>query len=140
MALSNSRKKQLEQAKKNAKEKAKQKQNKALIQQYNATHKNAPKQTVSAKTNNRSTQKQASTPRRNAKNPRADSNHGIQTARHTASTASRQALICPVGTAPEAALRVMPHLPVRHCRRQHGEPARARHGTRRKNGKKRLIR
>lgn len=89
MALSNSRKKQLEQAKKNAKEKAKQKQNKALIQQYNATHKNAPKQTVSAKTNNRSTQKQASTPRRNAKNPRADSNHGIQTARHTASTAKQ---------------------------------------------------
>lgn len=89
MALSNSRKKQLEQAKKNAKEKAKQKQNKALIQQYNATHKNAPKQTVSAKTNNRSTQKQASTPRRNAKKPRADSNHGIQTARHTASTAKQ---------------------------------------------------
>lgn len=89
MALSNSRKKQLEQAKKNAKEKAKQKQNKALIQQYNATHKNAPKQTVSAKANNRSTQKQASTPRRNAKNPRADSNHGIQTARHTASTAKQ---------------------------------------------------
>lgn len=89
MALSNSRKKQLEQAKKNAKEKAKQKQNKALIQQYNATHKNKPKQTVSAKTNNRSTQKQASTPRRNAENPRADSNHGIQTARHTASTAKQ---------------------------------------------------
>lgn len=89
MELSNSRKKQLEQAKKNAKKKAKQKQNKALIQQYNATHKNAPKQTVSAKTNNRSTQKQASTPRRNAKNPRADSNHGIQTARHTASTAKQ---------------------------------------------------
>lgn len=89
MALSNSRKKQLEQAKKNAKEKAKQKQNKALIQQYNATHKNAPKQTVSAKTNNRSTQKHASTPRRNAKNPRADSNHGIQTARHTAPTAKQ---------------------------------------------------
>ena len=49
MALSNSRRKQLEQAKKNAKEKAKQKQNKALIQQYNATHKNAPKQKISAK-------------------------------------------------------------------------------------------
>lgn len=90
MALSNSRRKQLEQAKKNAKEKAKQKQNKALIQQYNATHKNAPKQTVSAKTNNRSAQKPASTARQNAQNPRADSNHGIQTARHTAST-SKQA-------------------------------------------------
>lgn len=48
MALSKGRREQLEQAKKNAKIKAKQKQNKALIQQYNATHKNAPKQTISA--------------------------------------------------------------------------------------------
>ena len=49
MALSKGRREQLEQAKKNAKIKAKQKQNKALIQQYNATHKNAPKQKISAK-------------------------------------------------------------------------------------------
>lgn len=89
MALSKGRREQLEQAKKNAKIKAKQKQNKALIQQYNATHKNKPKQTVSAKTNNRSTQKPASAPRQNAQNPRADSNHGIHTARHTVSTAKQ---------------------------------------------------
>lgn len=49
MALSKGRREQLEQAKKNANIKAKQKQNKALIQQYNATHKNAPKQKISAK-------------------------------------------------------------------------------------------
>lgn len=55
MALSKGRREQLEQAKKNAKIKAKQKQNKALIQQYNATHKNAPKQTISAKGGSRNT-------------------------------------------------------------------------------------
>ena len=49
MALSKGRREQLEQAKKNAKTNAKQQQNKALIQQYNSTHKNAPKQTISAK-------------------------------------------------------------------------------------------
>lgn len=49
MALSKGRREQMEQAKKNAKTKAKQQQNKQLIQQYNATHKNAPKQTISAK-------------------------------------------------------------------------------------------
>lgn len=51
--LSKGRKEQLAQARQNAKDaynrKQKEKQNKALIQQYNATHKNASKQTISAK-------------------------------------------------------------------------------------------
>lgn len=63
MALSKGRREQLEQAKKNAKIKAKQKQNKALIQQYNATHKNAPKQTISAKGGNRNTRHSTGTTR-----------------------------------------------------------------------------
>lgn len=63
MALSKGRREQLEQAKKNAKIKAKQKQNKALIQQYNATHKNAPKQTISAKSGNRNTRQSTGTTR-----------------------------------------------------------------------------
>ncbi len=63
MALSKGRREQLEQAKKNAKIKAKQKQNKALIQQYNATHKNAPKQTISAKGGNRNTRQSTGTTR-----------------------------------------------------------------------------
>lgn len=63
MALSKGRREQLEQAKKNAKIKAKQKQNKALIQQYNATHKNAPKQTISAKGGSRNTRHSTGTTR-----------------------------------------------------------------------------
>lgn len=63
MALSKGRREQLEQAKKNAKIKAKQKQNKALIQQYNATHKNAPKQTISAKGGSRNTRQSTGTTR-----------------------------------------------------------------------------
>ena len=51
--LSKGRKEQLAQARQNAKDdynrRQKEKQNRALIQQYNATHKNAPKQTISAK-------------------------------------------------------------------------------------------
>lgn len=63
MALSKGRREQLEQAKKNAKIKAKQKQNKALIQQYNATHKNAPKQKISAKGGSRNTRQSTGTTR-----------------------------------------------------------------------------
>lgn len=63
MALSKGRREQLEQAKKNAKIKAKQKQNKALIQQFNSTHKNAPKQTISAKGGNRNTRQSTGTTR-----------------------------------------------------------------------------
>lgn len=63
MALSKGRREQLEQAKKNAKIKAKQQQNKALIQQYNATHKNAPKQTISAKGGSRNTRQSTGTTR-----------------------------------------------------------------------------
>ena len=63
MALSKGRREQLEQAKKNAKIKSKQKQNKALIQQYNATHKNAPKQTISAKGGSRNTRQSTGTTR-----------------------------------------------------------------------------
>ena len=63
MALSKGRREQLEQAKKNAKIKAKQKQNRALIQQYNATHKNAPKQTISAKSGSRNTRQSTGTTR-----------------------------------------------------------------------------
>lgn len=61
MALSKGRREQLEQAKKNAKVKAKQQQNKALIQQFNSTHKNAPKQTISAKGGNRNTRQSTGT-------------------------------------------------------------------------------
>ena len=63
MALSKGRREQLEQAKKNAKIKAKQKQNKALIQQFNSTHKNAPKQTISAKGGSRNTRQSTGTTR-----------------------------------------------------------------------------
>lgn len=63
MALSKGRREQLEQAKKNAKIKAKQKQNKALIQQFNSTHKNAPKQTISAKGGSRNTRHSTGTTR-----------------------------------------------------------------------------
>ena len=76
MALSKGRREQLEQAKKNAKIKAKQKQNKALIQQYNATHKNAPKQTISAKSGNRKTRQSTGTTRSTASKTRMNGSLG----------------------------------------------------------------
>lgn len=76
MALSKGRREQLEQAKKNAKIKAKQKQNKALIQQYNATHKNAPKQTISAKGGSRNTRHSTGTTRSTVSKTRMNSSLG----------------------------------------------------------------
>lgn len=76
MALSKGRREQLEQAKKNAKIKAKQKQNKALIQQYNATHKNAPKQTISAKGGNRNTRQSTGTTRSTVSKTRMNGSRG----------------------------------------------------------------
>ena len=80
MALSKGRREQLEQAKQNAKEKAKQKQNKALIQQYNATHKNAPKQKISAKgggsTGSRNTRQSTGTTRNTASKTRMNGSLG----------------------------------------------------------------
>ena len=76
MALSKGRREQLEQAKKNAKIKAKQKQNKALIQQYNATHKNAPKQTISAKGGSRNTRQSTGTTRSTVSKTRMNSSLG----------------------------------------------------------------
>lgn len=76
MALSKGRREQLEQAKKNAKIKAKQKQNKALIQQYNATHKNAPKQTISAKGGSRNTRHSTGTTRSTAGKTRMNGSLG----------------------------------------------------------------
>lgn len=80
MALSKGRREQLEQAKKNAKIKAKQKQNKALIQQYNATHKNAPKQKISAKgggsTGSRNTRQSTGTTRSTASKTRMNGSLG----------------------------------------------------------------
>ena len=68
--LSKGRKEQLAQARQNAKDdynrRQKEKQNKALIQQYNATHKNAPKQTISAKGGSRNTRKSTGTTRSTA--------------------------------------------------------------------------
>lgn len=65
--LSKGRKEQLAQARQNAKDdynrRQKEKQNKALIQQYNATHKNAPKQTISAKGGSRNTRQSTGTTR-----------------------------------------------------------------------------
>lgn len=65
--LSKGRKEQLAQARQNAKDdynrRQKEKQNKALIQQYNATHKNAPKQTISAKGGSRNTRHSTGTTR-----------------------------------------------------------------------------
>lgn len=65
--LSKGRKEQLAQARQNAKDdynrRQKEKQNKALIQQFNATHKNAPKQTISAKGGNRNTRHSTGTTR-----------------------------------------------------------------------------
>lgn len=76
MALSKGRREQLEQAKKNAKIKAKQKQNKALIQQYNATHKNAPKHTISAKGGSRNTRHSTGTTRSTAGKTRMNGSLG----------------------------------------------------------------
>ena len=76
MALSKGRREQLEQAKKNAKIKAKQKQNKALIQQYNATHKNAPKQTISAKGGIRNSRQSTGTTRSTASRTRMNGSLG----------------------------------------------------------------
>lgn len=76
MALSKGRREQLEQAKKNAKIKAKQKQNRALIQQYNATHKNAPKQTISAKGGSRNTRQSTGTTRSTASKTRMNGSRG----------------------------------------------------------------
>lgn len=76
MALSKGRREQLEQAKKNAKIKAKQKQNKALIQQYNATHKNTPKQTISAKGGSRNTRQSTGTTRSTAGKTRMNGSRG----------------------------------------------------------------
>ena len=80
MALSKGRREQLEQAKKNAKIKAKQKQNKALIQQYNATHKNEPKQKISAKgggsTGSRNTRQSTGTTRSTVSKTRMNSSLG----------------------------------------------------------------
>lgn len=65
--LSKGRKEQLAQARQNAKDdynrRQKEKQNKALIQQYNATHKNAPKQTISAKGGSRNARHSTGTTR-----------------------------------------------------------------------------
>lgn len=65
--LSKGRKEQLAQARQNAKDdynrRQKEKQNRALIQQYNATHKNAPKQTISAKSGSRNTRQSTGTTR-----------------------------------------------------------------------------
>lgn len=65
--LSKGRKEQLAQARQNAKDdynrRQKEKQNRALIQQYNATHKNAPKQTISAKGGSRNTRQSTGTTR-----------------------------------------------------------------------------
>lgn len=65
--LSKGRKEQLAQARQNAKDdynrRQKEKQNRALIQQYNATHKNAPKQTISAKGGSRNTRHSTGTTR-----------------------------------------------------------------------------
>lgn len=76
MALSKGRREQLEQAKKNAKIKAKQKQNKALIQQYNATHKNAPKQKISAKGGGSTARQSTGTTRSTAGKTRMNSSLG----------------------------------------------------------------
>lgn len=65
--LSKGRKEQLAQARQNAKDdynrRQKEKQNRALIQQYNATHKNAPKQKISAKSGSRNTRQSTGTTR-----------------------------------------------------------------------------
>lgn len=78
--LSKGRKEQLAQARQNAKDdynrRQKEKQNKALIQQYNATHKNAPKQTISAKGGSRNTRHSTGTTRSTASKTRMNGSLG----------------------------------------------------------------
>ena len=78
--LSKGRKEQLAQARQNAKDdynrRQKEKQNKALIQQYNATHKNAPKQTISAKGGSRNTRQSTGTTRSTAGKTRMNGSLG----------------------------------------------------------------
>lgn len=78
--LSKGRKEQLAQARQNAKDdynrRQKEKQNKALIQQYNATHKNAPKQTISAKGGSRNTRHSTGTTRSTAGKTRMNGSLG----------------------------------------------------------------
>ena len=78
--LSKGRKEQLAQARQNAKDdynrRQKEKQNKALIQQYNATHKNAAKQTISAKGGSRNTRHSTGTTRSTAGKTRMNGSLG----------------------------------------------------------------
>lgn len=78
--LSKGRKEQLAQARQNAKDdynrRQKEKQNRALIQQYNATHKNAPKQTISAKDGIRNTRQSTGTTRSTAGKTRMNGSLG----------------------------------------------------------------
>lgn len=78
--LSKGRKEQLAQARQNAKDdynrRQKEKQNKALIQQFNATHKNAPKQTISAKGGSRNTRHSTGTTRSTAGKTRMNGSLG----------------------------------------------------------------
>lgn len=78
--LSKGRKEQLAQARQNAKDdynrRQKEKQNRALIQQYNATHKNAPKQTISAKGGSRNTRQSTVTTRSTAGKTRMNGSRG----------------------------------------------------------------
>lgn len=78
--LSKGRKEQLAQARQNAKDdynrRQKEKQNRALIQQYNATHKNAPKQTISAKGGSRNTRHSTGTTRSTAGKTRMNGSLG----------------------------------------------------------------
>ena len=78
--LSKGRKEQLAQARQNAKDdynrRQKEKQNKALIQQFNATHKNAPKQTISAKGGSRNTRQSTGTTRSTVSKTRMNGSRG----------------------------------------------------------------
>lgn len=78
--LSKGRKEQLAQARQNAKDdynrRQKEKQNRALIQQFNATHKNAPKQTISAKGGSRNTRHSTGTTRSTVSKTRMNSSLG----------------------------------------------------------------
>lgn len=78
--LSKGRKEQLAQARQNAKDdynrRQKEKQNKALIQQFNATHKNAPKQTISAKGGSRNTRHSTGTTRSTVSKTRMNGSRG----------------------------------------------------------------
>lgn len=78
--LSKGRKEQLAQARQNAKDdynrRQKEKQNRALIQQYNATHKNAPKQTISANGGSRNTRQSTGTTRSTVSKTRMNGSRG----------------------------------------------------------------